>query len=234
MIDTHAHLLPKIDDGVRTFTDSLNILRGLAEQGITDVIITPHYVTDTKWTSTYYQNQRHLAALKEKVTDAKIPVKLYLGNEIYIDAHIAKLLKRKTIAGLAGSKYLLIELPMSGESEGAEDIMLSLLQAGYKVVLAHPERYQTSHKSLKKLRELHDMGVLFQCNLGSIIDQYGKSARKTLKKLAKADLIYCFGTDIHHTRDYSEIAKAQKKLRRYYSADRLQQLLETNPRKFLC
>ncbi len=161
-------------------------------------------------------------------------VKLYLGNEIYIDQNIAQRLKKGIISPLADSKYLLVELPMSGEYEGYEDILLSLIQAGYKVILAHPERYHTSHKKLDKLIELRDMGVLFQCNLGSIIGQYGKNAQKTIKKLAKADMIYCFGTDIHHRRDYSEITKAQKKLRKYYSEEELQTLLDTNPRKILC
>ena len=230
MIDIHAHLLPDIDDGVRTFTDSLAILRGLADQGVTDIIVTPHYIAETEWDNKRYQNQRLLAELKEKAAD--IPVNLYLGNEIYIDRNIEKLLKNRTISPLADSKYLLIELPMSGEFEGSEDIFLSLLQNGWKVILAHPERYH--NHNYDKLVELHNMGVLFQCNLGSIIGQYGKNAQKTIKKLLKDDLIFCFGTDIHHTRNYAEITKAQKKLRKYYSADQLQAVLETNARKILC
>ena len=234
MIDIHSHLLPNVDDGVHTFTDSLAILRGYSEQGITDIIITPHYIAETEWTSKRYQNQRIFAKLKDQAVAAKIPINIYLGNEIYIDPNVAELLKSCTISSLADSKYLLLELPMSGEYAGADDIFLSLIQAGYKVILAHPERYQSSHKNIDHLLELHEMGVLFQCNLGSIIGQYGKNTQKTLKKLAKADLIFCFGTDIHHTRDYSEIAKAQKKLRKYYSADRLQAVLATNARKILC
>ena len=49
-------------------------------------------------------------------------VKLYLGNEIYIDQNIAQRLKKGIISPLADSKYLLVELPMSGEYEGYEDI----------------------------------------------------------------------------------------------------------------
>ena len=232
MIDIHSHLLPKVDDGVHSFEDSLAILQGLSEQGVTDVIITPHYVAETEWVSPRAQNEKLLAELKSAAAD--IPVNLYLGNEIYIDPNVAEMLEAGTISSLAGSKYLLLELPMSGEFTGADDIFLSLIRAGYKVVLAHPERYQSSHKSLDHLMELHEMGVLFQCNLGSIIGQYGKHAQKTLKKLAKADLIFCFGTDIHHTRNYAEIAQAQQKLRKYYSADQLQAVLETNAREILC
>ena len=230
MIDIHSHLLPNIDDGSRSFEDSVAIINGLASVGVADIIITPHYVAETEWVSTRTKNQVLIADLRSRIKGAK----LYLGNEIYIDQNIAQRLKKGIISPLADSKYLLVELPMSGEYEGYEDILLSLIQAGYKVILAHPERYHTSHKKLDKLIELRDMGVLFQCNLGSIIGQYGKNAQKTIKKLAKADMIYCFGTDIHHRRDYSEITKAQKKLRKYYSEEELQTLLDTNPRKILC
>jgi hypothetical protein len=49
-----------------------------------------------------------------------------------------------------------------------------------------------------------------------------------------------FGTDSYYSsldellNDHSEIVKAQNKLRKYYSEERLQTLLETNPRKILC
>ena len=52
--------------------------------------------------------------------------------------------------------------------------------------------------------------------------------------MEEIDLIFCFGTNIHHTRNYAEITKAQKKLHKYYSADQLQAVLETNARKILC
>ena len=233
MIDIHSHVLPGVDDGSKNITMSLEILRGLEEQGITDLICTPHYIAETSQVSPRSKNEELLKKLQERAAKRGLKINLYLGNEIYIDREIAKLIRAKKISPLSKSKYLLVELPMSGKFEQYEDILLSLQQKKWQVILAHPERYQSFQKDYKKILELHKQGVLLQCNLGSFIGQYGKHAKKTAQKIAKDKLIFCVGTDIHHPRDYSEIAKAQKKLRKYYEFYELDAILVQNPLKIV-
>ena len=233
MIDIHSHILPGVDDGAKSFNHSLEILRGLASQGITDIIATPHYVNNSSYDSTRAENRQLHNQLCAYAKKAGLDINIYLGNEIYIDPEIATLLRQHIISPLADSKYLLVELPMSGEYHDYEDILVSLNYSGYQVILAHPERYHSVWKDFGILEDLAEQGILFQCNLGSIIGQYDKEPKKTIKKLAKAHLIFAFGTDIHHRRDYSEIAKAQKKLARYYTEAELNDLLVNNPAKIL-
>ena len=233
MIDIHSHVLPGIDDGSKNITMSLDILKGLEEQGVTDLICTPHYIAETSQISPRNKNLELLEKLQKSAEKKGLKIKLYLGNEIYIDKNIPKLLRLKKISPLGKSKYLLVELPMSGEFEQYEDILLNLIQKKWKVILAHPERYHSFQKNYSKLTELHNQGILLQCNLGSFIGQYGKHAKKTAQKIAKDKLIYCVGTDIHHTRDYTEIAKAQKKLRKYYEFYELDAILVQNPLKIV-
>lgn len=232
MIDIHSHLLPNVDDGVKSFDESVDIIKNLSYRGVTDIIVTPHYVADTVWTSSRQQNRLLFAKLQQKVQG--IPVNLYLGNEIYIDRDIERLVKSFEISPLADSKFLLIELPMSGEFEDYEAILTDLLLKGYRVILAHPERYHTIQKDWRIAEKLHENGVLLQCNLGSILGQYGHKPAKIVKQLAKSDLIFCFGTDIHHPRDYSEISRARRKLMKYYPSEAdLDQILDKNPRQIL-
>lgn len=233
MIDIHSHVLPGIDDGAKNFDDSLAILKGLAGQDITDLILTPHYVASSTYVSPRSTNLKLYRQLQAIADGAKLGITLHLGNEIYIDRDIAKLLKAGKISSLADSKYLLVELPMSGEFADFEDILLSLQYAGWQVILAHPERYHTYHEDYKKIYNLTEQGILLQCNLGSIVGQYGRHSKKVIKKLAKEKLIFCFGTDTHRVRDFSEIAKARKKLQRYYTHEEFKQLLEDNPRKII-
>lgn len=233
MIDIHSHVLPGIDDGSKNMTMSLDILQGLEDQGVTDLICTPHYIAETSQVSPRSENEEILKKLQERAAKKGLKIKLYLGNEIYIDKEIPKLLRSKKISPLGKSKYLLVELPMSGEFQQYEDIILNLIQKKWKVVLAHPERYHSFQKDYRKIEELHRQGVLLQCNLGSFIGQYGRHAKKTAKKMAKDKLIYCVGTDIHRPRDYSEIDKAQKKLRKYYEFYELDAVLVQNPLKIV-
>ncbi len=230
MIDVHSHILYGIDDGSRSISESADILDGLKEQGFTDIILTPHYVVDTKYISPRRKNLELLDSLKGAAPEG---IKLHLGNEIYIDRTIDELLKKHTISSLANSKYLLVELPMSGEYEGYEDIFDNLRLKGYQVVLAHPERYSATHHDFSILERLQESGVLFQCNYGSFIGQYGRKSQKLVKKLAKNKMIFTLGTDIHRDRDYSEITKALKKLRKYYTEEEIKDLTENNARKIL-
>ena len=233
MIDIHSHVLPGIDDGCKIATESLEILKGLEEQGITDLICTPHYIAETSQVSPKAQNQILLEALQDRAEKNGLSIKLHLGNEIYINKDIEKLLRYKKISPLAGSKYLLIELPMSGEFEQYDDILLNLVQKGWKVILAHPERYHSFQKHYEKITELHQQGILLQCNLGSFIGQYGKNAKKTAQKIAKDKMIFCLGSDIHHARNYKEITKAQNKLRKYYEFYEFDAILVQNPLKIV-
>ena len=232
MIDLHSHLLPAIDDGVDTFEESVEILQELATHGITELFLTPHYIPETIYNSPRADNLKLFGELEKAVKEeTDLDLKLHLGNEIYITPEISQLLKEKTLSPLSDSKYLLVELPMSGIFDGYEDIFRDLVAEGYQIILAHPERYLSVQKDFKILERLKGLGVLFQANLGSIIGQYGRHAQKTVKKMTKQDLIFCFGTDTHHMRDFAEIDLALAKLEKIYGKAKLDVLLTDNPLK---
>ena len=234
MIDVHSHMLYGIDDGSRSIEESINIIRKLSELGMTDIILTPHYIKDSRYVSPKSNNIELMNELKKALKDNNIDVNLYLGNEIYIDDDIEELLQKKEISSLNDSKYLLIELPMSGVSDNYEDIFISLIRNGFYVVLAHPERYVSFQKNFNKIYELNDVGVLFQCNIGSMVEQYGKKAKKVLKRMLKEDLVYMLGTDIHHDKkDFNYINDAKKKIRKIVSEDKLEDLLINNAKKII-
>ena len=45
-IDYHSHILPGVDDGVRTMEDSLEILNNFEQQGVSELWLTPHIMED--------------------------------------------------------------------------------------------------------------------------------------------------------------------------------------------
>ena len=233
MIDLHSHVLPGIDDGAKTFENSIAIIRELSEQGVTDLIATPHYICDTIYTSPRSDNTKLLEQLQQKLKEEGIDINVYLGNELYIDESIRKLIENKTVSSLADSEYVLLEFPLNNAYPNYEDIIGDLIQSGYKVVLAHPERYAITQNDFQILVDLYDMGVLMQCNLGSFLGKYDKHAEKTAVKLAKNKMIYGLGSDIHHVRRDGGILKAIKRLKKYYREDELDKLLNENPRKIL-
>ena len=229
MIDIHSHLLYNVDDGSKNIDESVKIIKNLISQGITDIILTPHYINYSEYTSTKKENQEKLKELQKQIKD----VNLYLGNEIYIDEEISNLIKNNEISPLNDTKYLLIELPMSGENDKYRDIFLDLMNEGYKVILAHPERYITFQKDFSKVEEMINIGVLLQCNIGSILKQYGRKAKKTFIKILKSGYVSYIGTDIHHEIDYNIIKKAQAKMQKYVDEKTIEDIFINNAKKML-
>ena len=121
IIDIHSHILPGIDDGARTLTDSIDSIRELADQGIVGIIATPHFVNETTYMSPRDHNLELLKELKQQLQNESINVELYLGNEIYLDKDISLLLNTKIISTMADSKYLLVELPLDNEFPNFEE-----------------------------------------------------------------------------------------------------------------
>lgn len=233
MIDIHSHLLYGVDDGAKTIDESVDIIRNLYKNGITDIILTPHYIEYSSYNSNKKSNLEKLDSLKKKLKEEGINVNLYLGNEIYINNNILSLLKKGEISSLNDSKYLLIELPMSGKYDNYVEIFKELIENGYKVILAHPERYNTFKKDINLIYELKNIGVLMQCNIESILKTYGKDSYKTIKKLAKNKLINFIASDIHHKKDYEYINKARNKFKKYYSDSEIDDLLSNNQKDIL-
>lgn len=233
IIDTHSHILPGIDDGAKTFEDSIKIVKWLADQGVTDIVATPHYIDETKYDSPKTKNSRLLTKLKKMLKEEGIKVNLYLGNEIYLSGKIKELVKAKKISPMNGGKYLLIEMSLDEGSPNFEDYFLELMNDGYKVILAHPERYAIIQKDYEIVKRLYNEGVLLQCNIGSILGKYGKGAKKVTKKLAKDKMIFALGSDTHHYGNKEYLSLALKKLSRYYDDNEIRQILMTNPEKIL-
>ena len=233
MIDIHSHLLYGIDDGSKSIEESIEIIKQLNKIGYTDIILTPHYINHSKYDSPKKNNLILLDNLKQALKEKKIKINLYLGNEIYINHHISDLLDDEKISSLNNSKYLLIELPMNGEYDYI-DVFEDLIYDGYKIILAHPERYHAFQKDFDKIYELEEIGVYFQCNIESILGSYGRGAIKMVKRMYKEKKVSFLASDIHHKkRDYGKFEKAKRKIRKYLSSSELDELLIKNPSKII-
>ena len=228
MIDIHSHLIFDVDDGSRSIEESINIIKMMSEAGVKDMIITPHYITDSKYVSKKKDNNKKLTILKKELKNNNIDMNLYLGNEIYMDRNIDKLIEDKEVSTLNNSKYILVELPMSGHFNNYVELLHELKCRGYKVILAHPERYLSFQKDFNKIYELKELGIIFQSNYGSILGDYGRGAKKCVKRLMKEHLITYMSSDIHRVRRSDFIARATKKMKKYYTLDEINDLTCNN------
>lgn len=229
MIDFHSHILPNIDDGSRSLNETIYMIEEAKKAGFTKIISTSHYI------ERYYEaDEEQRTELINEVKENIQGIELYLGNEIYITNQMADLIAEKKASTINNSKYVLFELPMNNKPIDAKEIVFRLIEKGYVPIIAHPERYKYVKENIEYVRELADMGVLFQSNYGSAIGMYGKKAQKTQKKLLEEGLIQFFGSDVHTVEQvYPKMPKILKKLRKILTEEELQQLTTENAQKVL-
>ena len=212
MKDIHSHILNGIDDGARTIEESLELLRKAELAGITDIVLTPHYIKNTRYNCNNRNKSTIARELVKRMKEEDIKIKLYLGNEVFIDEEIIKLIREKEIATINNTRYILVELPMNSALNNAIDIMFDLIRHGYIPILAHPERYTYIQNDISKLDKFLEIGVLLQGNYLSLYGKYGRNAEKVLKKLLKDKKIHFLASDIHHANHEYHLEKIEKKL----------------------
>ena len=204
MRDLHCHLLYGIDDGSSTIEESLKLLKEMEKAGTTDLMLTPHYVEDSKYDCNNSDKKTIFEELQKRAKEENIHINMYYGNEVFFTSHFIRYLKEKKIRTLNNTKYLLFEFPISNAYSNALEILQRLTMNGCVPILAHPERYPAFQKNPEALLEYLNAGVLLQGNFTSLFGKYGKRAEKTLKFLLKHKMISFLGSDCHHDVNYSE------------------------------
>lgn len=199
IIDVHSHILPGMDDGSSSESESLRMLKMAAKQGVTGVIATPHY-------SPEYSNRSPseirlaCAKLEQKARESIHPeFSVYPGQEILYNQEIPEKLQAGEVLTLADSKYVLVEfMPWAPYSELQRCVRM-LTQYHYRPVLAHVERYDVLREKGRP-EELVDMGALLQMNYRRIDGKWYEETTRWCRKMLKQEMIHFLGTDMHNTK----------------------------------
>ena len=215
MKDLHSHLLYGIDDGSKTLAESVKLLKEMESAGVTDLMLTPHYVENSKYNCNNPKKIEIFEELKKKAQEEKISINLYLGNEVFFTAEFLKYLKENEIRTLNNSKYLLFEFPVANVSRNSLEILQELTKNGCVPILAHPERYEIFQKHPEAIHEFLKAGIHLQGNFTSLFGGYGKTAEKTLKFFLQKHWISFLGSDTHHEVKYNS-KKTRKEITSNY------------------
>lgn len=197
-VDVHSHFIPGIDDGAQTMEEAVNLIKGMASFGYKKVITTPHVMSD------YYRNTPEIILrgrdeVREVLAKEGVDVVLEAAAEYYLDADLMQKVKAKELLTFGGN-YVLFELPFMSEPPGLAELVFEMQLAGYKPVLAHPERYAFWHLNMEKYEEWFDKGVVLQLNINSITGHYSPEVKKVSKQLIEKGLVGLLGSDCHHER----------------------------------
>lgn len=199
MTDYHSHLLPGVDDGVRTVEESLQILGQYEELGIKAVWLTPHIMEDIPNTT------QDLKTLFHELTSLyKGTIRLNLAAEYMLDNLFASRLEEDDLLPIEdeGKRFLLVETSYFNPPMELEATLKRIQAKGYYPLLAHPERYEYMNK--KDYSTLKDMDIYFQLNLSALGEMYGGRVKAKAEILLKGQMYDFVGMDVHSLR-YLEV-----------------------------
>ncbi|MFT6192360.1 MAG: tyrosine-protein phosphatase YwqE [Paraglaciecola sp.] len=198
-VDIHSHLLPGIDDGAKNLDDSIALIQKMSFYGIKHFITTPHILGDV------YPNTPKIINNKLKLVQAELikrnitDISIHAAAEYMIDEKFIEILEQEDNLLTLKDNLVLVEMSYYSPPLHLYDVLFKLQIKGYKPVLAHPERYFSYHKDFQSYYKLKNAGCLFQLDLLSLTQHYGKDVQKTAQKLLKENLFDFVGTDTHHS-----------------------------------
>jgi protein-tyrosine phosphatase len=213
VVDMHSHLLPGLDDGVRSFEEAADIIRQFQALGYRKLITTPHVMSDT------YRNTpeiilNRLAELRHYLAEQNITMAVEAAAEYYLDEHLISMVEKNIPLLTLGDHYVLFETNFLTEPYHLKEFIFLLGVKGYHPVLAHPERYIYLQQDFSKAEDLIQRDVLFQINISSFTGYYSKGAQQTAEKLVDKGWVHFLGSDCHAISQAELVRQAHTK--RYF------------------
>ncbi len=204
-LDIHSHILPGVDDGAKDKETSIKLLEMLKEQGVTHVIVTPHFYPDTDNDKEFSELTKDaFVKLCEEIKGADLP-KIYLGCELHYFSGIGKSKSLEQFV-IKGTNYILLELPYTKVVTKTilQDIIdISEIQ-GLKPIIAHIERYRKAKGFKKLLKLVSDGYALAHINAGAVL---AKEDSRFCQKLIKKGYISYLASDTHSIKNRPPMIK---------------------------
>lgn len=206
-VDVHSHLIYGVDDGAKTLDDSIELITKMKNFGVQKIITTPHIMND------FYKNSKDILFPKRdeiinKIHELDLNVQFECAAEYYLDEGFKAKLNDKNNLLTIEEEYVLVETSYMNKPVNLFQLIFDIQSAGFKPIIAHPERYIYFHESFENYIELFEKNVYFQVNVNSLSGYYSKSAKQIAEKLIDKNMVHFFGSDCHSVKHIEAMQKA--------------------------
>lgn len=234
MTDIHCHILPGVDDGAERLKDALAMARLAADCGIRDIIATPHFQGREGELEKLPGISRRLEALNQALERENIPLGIHPGAEILCLPETVELARRGLLPTLGETNYVLCEFFFDAPYEFMDRILDGIAEGGYRIVVAHPERYETVIRDPRGARQWFRKGYVIQLDKGSILGAFGGRVQGAARWLLDTGFAHLIASDAHSPRRRTtDLTFLRSWLLERYPEGYVELLLEENPRRLL-
>jgi len=231
--DIHTHILPDVDDGSESMTQTLDMLIAAYKCGTRHIVATSHF------------GGQHFTVKKETVTELTkqlnremflrgMNLTIYPGNEIRCSTSTVDDLREGVACSINFGKYVLVELPFHNTLTNVEDLVLNCGNLGHELILAHPERHEYLMDNIQILQRLTEYGVMLQCNADSLYGNNGVKSMYFVHNLLRKKMVSFIASDCHSTFQRGpQLDSAYRIITRWYGQNTAKKLLYENPMRVI-
>lgn len=230
--DIHCHILPGLDDGARTMEETMAVLEEAKRQGISRMIVTPHYHPG-RYQVTAEQIHETLAEVQKEAARRQLGIRLYPGQECYYYSELTEQLNAGKVLTMAGSRFVLVEFepgcPYSQLTMGLQELQ----QNGYTPILAHFERYRCL-RDTGRLEELKKRGIFLQMNMDQLLENDHLFRKNIWRQIITDGFVDYLGSDCHGTHFRPlQLEKSIEWIEKNISPPMQRRILKSNVRNIL-
>lgn len=195
MIDIHSHVLPNIDDGASTFFESLELLYLAVKKGTKKIVLTPHLYNPR--IGYVDKNKIKIAFEKYKQQAAEINIELLLGSEVFCSNLFLKKIGENNFFTVNNTQYILVEFDFNDDIDRVLFALDLITDAGYRPIIAHPERYYFLRQNTSQVKQIILKGGLLQINKTSLSEKNGLDCYKFAMWLLSNEYVSFVASDAH-------------------------------------
>jgi protein-tyrosine phosphatase len=195
VIDLHCHILPGLDDGPPSWERSYALAEVLAGEGITTAAATPHSYSQR--VSVGADIPALVEEANTKYKEKGIPLTVIPGMEILLNERTMSGLKNGWLLTYPNTRTVLVETPAYGNWNEFTGHVEELIDDGYQVLLAHPEKILALQQDPNRLLPLVNKGMLTQITAAVLIGDSGPYLENLCRTLLLHGLSQVVASDAH-------------------------------------
>lgn len=237
IVDLHSHLVPGVDDGARDVAAVVDSVERMARVGIRKIVTTPHIrggltLDPPGLAHRLDEVERAWEEAADAIGRAFPEIEYRQGHEVMLDVPDPRFSDPRL--RMAGTDFVLVEWPRMHIPPATTRVLENIVDAGYRPIVAHPERYMGMGESLDLVASWRQVGAALQVNYGSFVGRYGSEPRTNAFRLLRRGWADYLSTDFHgrsHLKLYKQ--EAWDVLEELGGRDILTTLCVTNPGRLL-
>ncbi len=218
--------------------DALLIARLAVDGGTDTMAATPHEISGSRRTAPPDWLRGQAYELQQMLDAKAVPLRIVPGVEVKLGPTVADNLALGKVMTLGDAgQWVLLEPPFDHLPPDALAHVQAIVDAGFRVVLAHPERCREIQQTLAFVESCAALGAAFQLTSGSLLGHFGDSALRTaellLKRAPKWPLVIASDTHDAFERSPNLLAAARDHAAAFVGLAEAQIMVDTRPRAML-